>query len=60
MGDHLSALTTPEMKKKSLRKAIRRAGISNAQVKRSEPTLEDVFLALEEGDAKNIPQEYTN
>jgi ABC-2 type transport system ATP-binding protein len=50
MGDHLSALASPDLKSRALQKAIRQAGIKNAHVKPSEPTLEDVFLALEEGD----------
>lgn len=47
MGDHLSALTTPKIGPKKLKKALRKAGFPTAQVEPSEPTLEDVFLALE-------------
>ena len=47
MGDHLSALTTTNVSKRKLRKAMQRAGFPRVQVEPTEPTLEDVFLTLE-------------
>ncbi len=47
LSDHLSALTAPDITAKKLRRAMRKAGFPNVRVEPSEPTLEDVFLALE-------------
>ena len=46
LGDHLSALTTSDIKARDLRRAMRKLGFAYTQVQPSEPTLEDVFLAL--------------
>jgi ABC-2 type transport system ATP-binding protein len=47
MSDHLSALTTPHVNAKKLRRDMRKAGFQRVRVEPSEPTLEDVFLALD-------------
>jgi ABC-2 type transport system ATP-binding protein len=47
MSDHLSALTTPNVNARKLRREMRKAGFPRVRVEPSEPTLEDVFLALE-------------
>ncbi|OGO21288.1 MAG: ABC transporter [Chloroflexi bacterium RBG_16_48_8] len=47
LSDHLSAFTTPDVNATKLKKAMRDAGFIKARVEPSEPTLEDVFLALE-------------
>jgi ABC-2 type transport system ATP-binding protein len=47
MSDHLSALTTPDTNARKLRSAMRKAGFPKVRVQSYEPTLEDVFLALE-------------
>jgi ABC-2 type transport system ATP-binding protein len=47
MSDHLSALTTPDINARKLRRAMRHAGFSKVQVDPIEPTLEDVFLVFE-------------
>jgi ABC-2 type transport system ATP-binding protein len=47
MSDHLSALTTPHVNAKKLRRDMRKAGFPRVRVEPSEPTLEDVFLALD-------------
>jgi ABC-2 type transport system ATP-binding protein len=47
MSDHLSALTTPNINARKLRREMRKAGFPRVRVEPSEPTLEDVFLALE-------------
>ena len=47
MSDHLSALTTPDTNARKLRGAMRKAGFPEVRVEPYEPTLEDVFLALE-------------
>jgi ABC-2 type transport system ATP-binding protein len=47
MSDHLSALTTPEINARKLRREMRKAGFPKVRVESSEPTLEDVFLALD-------------
>jgi ABC-2 type transport system ATP-binding protein len=46
LGDHLSTLTTKSIKPRDLRKALRSMGFAKPKVVSSEPTLEDVFLAL--------------
>jgi ABC-2 type transport system ATP-binding protein len=46
LGDHLSALTTKDIKRRDLRRALRELGFKKSKVEPSEPTLEDVFLAL--------------
>jgi ABC-2 type transport system ATP-binding protein len=50
MGDHLSAITLPHVKEHQLHLALRKAGIRKARVEAKEPTLEDVFLTLAEGE----------
>lgn len=47
MSDHLSALTTPNTSAKKLHREMRKAGFPRVRVEPSEPTLEDVFLALD-------------
>lgn len=47
MSDHLSALTTPDTNARKLRGAMLKAGFPKVRVEPYEPTLEDVFLALE-------------
>jgi ABC-2 type transport system ATP-binding protein len=47
MSDHLSALTTPNINARKLRREMRKAGFPRVRVEPSEPTLEDVFLALD-------------
>ena len=46
LGDHLSALTSYDMKTRDLKKALRNQGFPRVQVQPSDPSLEDVFLAL--------------
>lgn len=45
-GDHLRAITAKETRADTLIDHLRQAGIVQAQVNLTEPTLEDVFLAL--------------
>ncbi len=45
-GDHLRAITPPEISSKTLQQHLGSDGISNARIERVEPSLEDVFLAL--------------
>lgn len=45
-GDHLRAITSPEISSSTLIEQLDREGISIARLERVEPTLEDVFLAL--------------
>jgi ABC-2 type transport system ATP-binding protein len=45
-GDHLRAITPPEISSSTLIEQLGREGISIARLERVEPTLEDVFLAL--------------
>jgi ABC-2 type transport system ATP-binding protein len=48
MSDHLNAITTPEFTVEQLLDALQGQGFSEARVQQTEPTLEDVFLALAE------------
>ena len=48
-GDHLRAVTEPGIRKADLQRALEALGRDNIQITRTEPTLEDVFLALAEG-----------
>ena len=45
-GDHLRAITPPEVDEAVLRSRLAEEGIANIRLERVEPTLEDVFLAL--------------
>jgi ABC-2 type transport system ATP-binding protein len=45
-GDHLSALTTKDIRSYYLKRTLQNKGFSKPKVRPSEPTLEDVFLAL--------------
>ncbi len=45
-GDHLRAITPPEIHRDQLVAQLAEAGISLVRIERAEPTLEDVFLAL--------------
>ena len=45
-GDHLRALTGPEIAQESLQQGLMAGGIRAVQVVSAEPSLEDVFLAL--------------
>jgi ABC-2 type transport system ATP-binding protein len=49
LGDHLSAITGPKTRARTLRRALRSQGIQDVEVNRLDPTLEDVFLALASG-----------
>lgn len=49
-GDHLRAIAAPSLTQADLLTALRAAGIAEAVVEAVEPTLEDVFLALAQGD----------
>lgn len=46
---HLRVVTNREVKKRDLAQALDNAGISGARIHTTEPTLEDVFLALANG-----------
>jgi ABC-2 type transport system ATP-binding protein len=46
VGDHLRAITPIDVDGNLLRKKLAEVGISEVQVEKVEPTLEDVFLAL--------------
>lgn len=46
LGDHLSAITKPEARARTLRRILQSQGIQNVEVQRLDPTLEDAFLAL--------------
>lgn len=46
---HLRVITTIEVKKRDLVGTLSAAGISGAKITKTEPTLEDVFLALADG-----------
>jgi len=48
-GDHLRAITPPEVDATTLRKALAVAGVGEIQIEQVEPSLEDVFLALADG-----------
>jgi ABC-2 type transport system ATP-binding protein len=45
-GDHLRAITSGRVKRRYLKSALKESGIKVLAIKRIEPTLEDVFLAL--------------
>jgi len=45
-GDHLSAIVREDVGKENMLAAFLDAGIQDVRIERSEPTLEDVFLAL--------------
>jgi ABC-2 type transport system ATP-binding protein len=45
-GDHLRAITPPDIQVQALQDALKQAGIQDTRFERVEPTLEDVFLAL--------------
>ncbi|MCL5273616.1 MAG: ABC transporter ATP-binding protein [Chloroflexi bacterium] len=45
-GDHLRAITTPDVDEHALRNMLTAAGAAVTSIERVEPTLEDVFLAL--------------
>ena len=45
-GDHLRAITPPDVDARKFRMALEDAGIRVLELERVEPTLEDVFLAL--------------
>ena len=45
-GDHIRAITPFEVEEGELRAHLVEAGVSDIQIERTEPTLEDVFLAL--------------
>jgi ABC-2 type transport system ATP-binding protein len=46
---HLRVITTTDVKKRDLNGRLKSAGILNAKITTTEPTLEDVFLALADG-----------
>jgi drug efflux transport system ATP-binding protein len=45
-GDHLRAITPPEVSSETLLERLHAAGVPDVRLERVEPTLEDVFLAL--------------
>jgi ABC-2 type transport system ATP-binding protein len=45
-GDHLKAITEPELRARDLNRFLQPLERKDLRIKRSEPTLEDVFLAL--------------
>ena len=45
-GDHIRAITPLRVEEGELRAHLVEAGVSDIQIERTEPTLEDVFLAL--------------
>ncbi|MCJ7625920.1 MAG: ABC transporter ATP-binding protein [Anaerolineaceae bacterium] len=45
-GDHLSVIVNPGVKAGKLKKIIEKGGAQHIELKRVQPTLEDVFLAL--------------
>ncbi len=49
-GDHIRVVTRPEGKRSELRKVFVESGLQPTKIERAEPTLEDVFLALANGD----------
>ncbi len=49
-GDHLRAITPPEVSRADLVSYLQEKGLPQPQAERVEPTLEDVFLALAAGD----------
>ncbi len=48
-GDHLRVITAAGVRKGELVRALKSAGMTHIQVARTEPGLEDVFLALAQG-----------
>jgi ABC-2 type transport system ATP-binding protein len=54
-GDHLRAITQPEVDSKLLQEHLVQAGIENLRVESVEPSLEDVFLSLAVGKNKSVP-----
>lgn len=50
-GDHLRAITPPDVARERLEAELLQAGISEVRIERVEPTLEDVFLALAAPDS---------
>jgi ABC-2 type transport system ATP-binding protein len=53
VSDHLRAITPPDVGTEMLREPLIEAGIQDLRLEIVEPTLEDVFLALATGDAKD-------
>jgi drug efflux transport system ATP-binding protein len=53
-GDHLRAITPPDVDAGTLRARLQEAGIEEAGILPVEPSLEDVFLALSVGDRDGI------
>jgi ABC-2 type transport system ATP-binding protein len=49
-GAQLRAITQPDVDRRDLQRALRAAGLRAEHITRTEPTLEDVFLALAQGD----------
>jgi ABC-2 type transport system ATP-binding protein len=47
-GDHLRAITSAGVSQAELRRALQRGGWQDVRVEQTEPSLEDVFLALSE------------
>ncbi|MGD2158466.1 MAG: ABC transporter ATP-binding protein [Anaerolineales bacterium] len=45
-GDHLRAVTQPELRARDLNRILGTLELEDVRIKRTEPTLEDVFLAL--------------
>jgi hypothetical protein len=45
-GDHLRAITQPDLRDDDLLRALGALGWNDIQISQTEPTLEDVFLAL--------------
>jgi ABC-2 type transport system ATP-binding protein len=45
-GDHLRAITPPDVTSETLSRRLQEAGVPDIRLERVEPTLEDVFLAL--------------
>ena len=54
-GDHLRAITPPDVDGNMLMAYLGEAGIENPRVESVEPTLEDVFLFLAAGKNINVP-----
>ncbi|MBN1669238.1 MAG: ABC transporter ATP-binding protein [Anaerolineales bacterium] len=49
-GAHLRAITRPEVRQRDLQRTLRAAGLRVERITITEPTLEDVFLALAQAD----------
>ena len=45
-GDHLRALAAPQVGQSDLTDSLVAAGITSAQVKPTQPVMEDIFMAL--------------